>query len=911
MSTLEAPIPDSLAAPAHRARKLAGNVWNRWMAVLVGVATLGVYWITLSPGVSFWDAGEFIAASHSLGIPHPPGTPLYVLMGRFFSILLNGVLGVASVAQAVNLLSAIPAAISASVLYLCVVRVGNKIWNDGDQGTLCFPSIVAGVTAALFASFANTNWINAIESEVYAVSGMWAVVAAWLALLWADSEPKDERLLVLIAYLLSLNIAVHLATYLAALAILPFAFQYEKRLAIPISFLVVLAMAKDLQFFLAIVTLLTPATLQLALLSPEYTRQHRSTLLLAHVLATGVALWAILGLEPSTLRWVLTFGAPLAAFALPWIALKPPKELRNPLLDLGFLLTIVTLLGFSVHLYMPIRSALNPAINEAQPDTWKNFWDVILRQQYRPVSVFERQAEWAFQFDHMFWRYVREQWSPSFLWWAIGLPGLLLHYRKHRRTFVLFGMLFLWTSLMLVIKMNFTDHEVRERDYFFSPGYFYYGVWMGLGLGWACWLVIRGASSGLRPVLGGLAAALCLVLAVYPIRAGWETHDRRGNWIAHDYAHNMLAALDPNAVIFTNGDNDTFPLWYLQEVHGFRKDVRIVNLSLLNTPWYGEQLRDEEPKVPMTMTTEQIYELRPIRDSSTGQIMWVKDMLANDIVRAVVSGQATNVSDTERPVYFAVTVADNMGFDPYLNLEGLVYRFHPDSTISYQPPQLEPGVTPEAPNPIPAIVNNVNLQKTRRNLEEVYQYRGLLNEEGRLDPDVYRDGNEQKLVTNYAAAWAQMAIAYRALNQPQEAADCFLRAAWIAPHFDGIVAGVGGFLLQAGRIEDAREFYLRRLETHPNEITVYLGLGYVAQETDDWEEALSWFLRGARIQPGAPDVLAALYRAYGNLGRWEEAENVIVQWLQQNPNDTSARQILDDLRAQREQASSGETPDGE
>ncbi|MCA9751087.1 MAG: DUF2723 domain-containing protein [Gemmatimonadetes bacterium] len=872
------------------------DVGNRVIAVLVGLFTFAIYWMTLSPDVSFWDSGEFIATSHSLGIPHPPGTPLYVLLGRVFSIVFAGVLHVASVAQAVNLLSAVPAAIAAIFLYLAVVRVGKKLWNEGDQSTFCLPAVVAGVTAALFASFANTNWINSIESEVYSVSGMWAMVSAWLALVWADSEPKDERLLVLIAYLLSLNIGVHLATYLAALAILPFVFLHERRLAIPVSFVVVLAMAKDLQFFLLVVALLVPATLQLALVPADYERRHRATLLGAHTIATLVALWAATELDPSPLKWGLAFGAPLLSFAVPWIALPPPKKLENPFLDLGFLLTLVTVVGFSCHLYLPIRSALNPAINEAQPDTWQRFWEVILRQQYKPNSVLDRQATWLYQFDHMFWRYFREQWHPEFLWWALGIPGLLVHLKREKKSFVLFGLLFLWTSFALVVKMNFTDHEVRERDYFFSPGFFYYGVWMGIGLGWACWLVVRGLAGASRFALGGAAVAMSLLLALWPVRAGWDSHDRTGNWIAHDYAYNMLSALDPNAIIFTNGDNDTFPLWYLQEVHGFRKDVRVINLSLLNTPWYGEQLRDEDPKVPMRYTTEQLYGLRPFQDPKTRRIYWVKDIVTNDILNARFQGDATNDSNTDRPVYFAVTVDDLMGFDPYLNLEGLVFKFDPDSSKSFDTMKLAETGPRDFPDGEPEIVDNVNLPVTRRNLEELYHYRGLLGADGQLDPTVHRDDNDQKLTTNYAAAWAKMALAYRGLGDMDQAVYCYRRASELAPQYDVIASGLGGFLLEAGKFDEARVFYEKRRQTHPDDIRVYLGLGYVARESDDWEGALRYFLEGLRIDPRNPDVMAGLFQAYSELDRWDEAENVLITWLKHFPDDKSARDMLQNVR---------------
>ncbi len=895
-----APMPEVRRGSAGLVPPRAPDRANTPVAVLVGAAILAVYGITLSPDTSFWDSGEFIATSWSLGIPHPPGTPLYVLCGRFFAILFHSALGLFSVAQSVNLLSAIPSALAAVFLYLAVVRIGKKVWGDGSGGP-CLPATLAGVTAALFAAFSNTLWINSIEAEVYAVSGMWAALAAWLVLVWADSEPKDERLLVVVAYLLSLNIGVHLATYLAALAILPFAFLHERRLALPISLVVVLTMAKDLQFFLVVVALLILPTLQLGMLPAEYTKRHRATLLTMHGLAVVLALWGVLEVDSAVLRRVLAVGAPVAAFLTPWLLLPAPKRFENPFTDLGFLLTLVTVLGFSCHLYLPIRSALDPAINEAQPDNWTAFWDVILRAQYRPPPFLDRQATWVFQFDHMFWRYFREQWNPSFLAWVLGVPGLVLHWRRHPRSFVLVGLLFVWTSLALVLKMNFTDHEVRERDYFFAPGFFWYAVWMGMGLGWLADTVLRGFTSGARRPLAFAVSVLCVLVAALPVRGGWATHDRRGNWVAHDYAYNMLVALEPDAVLFTNGDNDTFPLWYLQEVHGFRKDVRIVNLSLLNTPWYGAQLRDEEPKVPMNYTTEQLWKLRPVQDPQTGRIHWVKDLVTNDIVNAVFEG-----GGEKKPVYFAVTVDDLMDLDPYLALQGLVFRLDPGLPEAATRRAAETG-SPEVPGEFGHIVDNVDLATTRRNLEEVYRYRGLLREDGTLDPDVHRDENDEKLCTNYAAAWARMALAYRGLKDTAQAVECMQRAVAIAPDYDPIVSGLGGLLLEAGRYDEAEAFYRERERIRPDDLRVYLGLGYLAQRKGNTEEALEWYLRGLRVDPYSQDLLASLFSTYYELGRLEDAENVLQRWVERNPTDQSARERLEQVRRERQARAGGGT----
>jgi hypothetical protein len=429
---------------------------------------------------------------------------------------------------------------------------------------------------------------------------------------------------------------------------------------------------------------------------------------------------------------------------------------------------------------------------------------------------------------------------------------------------------------------------VRERDYFFAPGFFWYATWRGLGLGWLSDLVVRGARGRGRVALGAAAAALSLLVAALPVRGHWRTHDRRGNWIAYDYAYNMLAALEPGAVMFTNGDNDTFPLWYLQEVHGFRKDVRIVNLSLLNTPWYATQLRDEEPKVPMTATKEELWKMRPVQDPKSGRIHWVKDLVTNDIIN-------TNFQrGDERPIYFAVTVDDMMDLDRYLALEGLVFRFDP--TLPQRAgaaPEGAAGETPEGPSD---IADNVDLRTTRRNLEEIYRYRGLLRDDGTLDPDVYRDDNDRKLCTNYAAAWARMALAHGNRGDADQAVECMKRANALAPDFEPIATGYGRVLLEARRFEEAEEFYRDRLVRHPEDVRVYLGLGYVAQVAKRLDEALDWYLQGLRVDPYSQDLLASVFRTYYELGRLPEAENVLHRWIERNPTDASARERLAELR---------------
>src|SRR5690606_39597248 len=141
-------------------------------------------------------------------------------------------------------------------------------------------------------------------------------------------------------------------------------------------------------------------------------------------------------------------------------------------------------------------------------------------------------------------------------------------------------------------------HEVRERDYFFIVGFSVWGLWAGLGIA-ALWqrltdsiaarVAAAAESGGMQRAR--LFAAPVLALALIPLVFNWAWASRALDYAARDWAYNLLMSVEPYGVLFTNGDNDTFPLWYLQEVEGIRRDVTVIVMSYLNTPWYVKQLR--------------------------------------------------------------------------------------------------------------------------------------------------------------------------------------------------------------------------------------------------------------------------------------------------------------------------------
>jgi hypothetical protein len=290
----------------------------------------------------------------------------------------------------------------------------------------------------------------------------------------------------------------------------------------------------------------------------------------------------------------------------------------------------VVLIGLSFNAFLPIRSAQDPIINEGEPTCetvtgaltaiYSNgnagcpaLADNLARVQYQKPPVTERQAPIGSQLLNYF-QYFDWQWARSLdpsdlprsgrlpvtiLFVLLGLGGFMVTWRAERGLTVYMGVLLATLTFGLVFYLNFkygyslapevTDqslHEVRERDYFFIVSFAFWGMLVGLGItGLWDWLAERGGERGL------VLASPVLVLALLPLAFNWTWATRSGDYAARDWAHDLLQSVEPYGVLFTNGDNDTFPLWYAQEVEGIRKDVTVVVVQYLFTNWYPKQLQ--------------------------------------------------------------------------------------------------------------------------------------------------------------------------------------------------------------------------------------------------------------------------------------------------------------------------------
>ncbi|MBC8426413.1 DUF2723 domain-containing protein [bacterium] len=730
--------------------------WIKKPATLISAGVfllaLTVYGLTRPPALSFWDCGEYITTSHILGIPHQPGTPLYVLVGRCFDLVLSPLM---NTAQAVNFMSAFFSALAVVFLYLIIKDIGRRA--DPDASWLPH---AGGVIGALFLLFSNTYWHNAIEAEVYGLAAFMISCLTWLALRWykISDTKQSHRLLYLVIYLLGLGVGFHLGTLLVYPGIFVLILLTQKR---RLELLDLLGVSYGLGLFLV------------------------STMIKDDFVLVG---GMILLLSVAIVR---SFSG---------------KHFL--LISSG-----VFMLGLSVHLFMMIRAGLDPAINQSQPDNFAALMSVLRREQYPPIDPMVRKADLWWQVQY-YYNYLLEQ----FTFINLGSP-------QANRLAVIFGPIFLgllgiihsiwrarlWAWMLLVnylinadilnFYLNFSDHEVRDRDYFFFAGFMFFAVFIGLGatallrylsgpLGKATHQLKEGAKVApivIKPAVM-VVAGLLILLAAMPMAPGhakWFEHDRTENSVAREYAWNLLAGLDPNAIIFTNGDNDTFPLWYLQEVEGFRPDVTVVNLALINLSWYIKQLKRTDPPLPCSYTDEEIEDMRAIRyeDPDTGrqEVIYVKDYMVHNIIEQSMG---------RRPVFFAVTIPqENMHryFD-MLQMEGLAYRFTGKRDESGMP-TVEPermmanmyglyhyGATLDGDNDARhdgfEDLNNIEITgeggDSSQLLSGQWRIDGLPEFTGRHREDIYFNANAENLIGNYPAGLIRAGYAYllQAENTP-------------------------------------------------------------------------------------------------------------------------------------------------
>jgi hypothetical protein len=611
-------------------------------ATITSLVIFAIYLATLAPSTAMWDTSEYISAAYVLGLPHPPGNPLFVLIGRVFAILPLGHL---SVAMKVNILAALTSAIAAGMWFLITERVLVGWLQDRWQ------RIAGGAVAALVGATEFTVWNQSVVNEkVYTVSLMGLAIISWLIVRWSDDpdSPIADKLLVIIAYLLGLGFANHMMGFLAGPAVVV----------------------------------------------------------------------AVMIRRPKTfLRWKLL----LACFG-------------------------ALVLGMTPFLTQPIRAAHFPPINEGEPTTWTSFWYNFNRGQYGKPSLFDRQAPYLGGQLGMYWLYFKWQWLRDVkdhwprlqamlaaLFMLLGLMGGWVHWKRDRRSFWYLGTFMLTLTFVLIYYLNFkyghsqclamgnppdVNCEVRDRDYFFIVSFSAWGVWVALGLVY----VWEGIASmfGSEPVRIGretveqprrqswIFGSWVLALAFIPLFTNWKAASRAGQTDTFAFAHDLLDSVEPYGILITAGDNDTFPLWYAQEVEGVRKDVLVLCTSLLNTDWYVRQLirrpvypydAAKGPAVyrgrswpmpkgpPLHMTTTQadsIPEYQEVHEAMLFKKGSIEATIKPQVLAKADLVVLLMIKDDypARPLYFSRTAGgypqDVLGLGQYLLMQGLARKLLPN-----------------------------------------------------------------------------------------------------------------------------------------------------------------------------------------------------------------------------------------
>ncbi|MBI4420408.1 MAG: DUF2723 domain-containing protein [Gemmatimonadetes bacterium] len=684
-------MTDRADSPAARPNPGASRAVY-FSAAGVFLTVLAGYVWTLAPTVTFWDAGEFIAAARILGIPHPPGTPLFVLLGHVWAEIVR----IGEFAYRTNLMSATFSAAGSACFFLLVART-----LSGQDPVFRYGG---GAAAAILSAFAFTVWQNSNETEVYSVATFSIAAICWLGFVWrgARGTERAPHILLLCVYLGAVSLGNHLLTLLVGPALIGFVWH----------------------------------VLRTAPLADERDRRAEWA---QWAVVTGM--WALLIGTGLGKTWLLVLGGLLFVAAGMYAAMAG---------SLGFALSVLAVgaVGASTYLFLYVRAGQHPFINEVDPSTWDALKAVIRREQYPARSPFDDPTELSGpdnpgrSLSLMWWQavnylqYFDWQWAnglaptqPVFAparvpftlaFVSLGVYGADALRRRDRSVFWLLLLLFLTTGPALVGYMNFKpgysllwdvypsgdQHEVRERDYFFTVSFQVWGLFAGLGLA-GVYRAIRGWAG---PHAAVRAAPAVLAAAFLPFALNFRAASRAHGpdaTLARDFAYDLLQSVDPYGVIFVNGDNDTFPLWYMQETEDFRQDVAVINLSLASTDWFIRQMRDNpvRPFVPSQapwLTSRAPSTPPPPLHSLTDQEIrnLVPQLLSADYIfrvgrieqtyragtpfypNQVITLRVLQESRGRRPVVFSTTAGTGswMGLGRHLTQEGLVLR------LNYDPP---------------------------------------------------------------------------------------------------------------------------------------------------------------------------------------------------------------------------------
>lgn len=693
------------------------NKWNiilGWTAFAIALIT---YSLTLEPTVSAWDVGEYIATSVKLEVGHPPGAPLFQMLGAFFAMFTTDA---SQIAKMVNFMSALASAFTILFMFWTISNLALKL--SAKTGDISKGKRIAVLGSSLVGSltytFSDSFWFSAVEGEVYAMSSFLMALLFWLGLKW-ESEldtPRGNKWLVLISFVTGLSFGVHILSLLVIPAIVMlYFFKTSKNtnlktssIATIFSVFVLILVFKfifpfTLKFFSAselffINTVGLPFNsgsiiaglilISLFYVGLNYTRKKdkltANTLILSLLfIMIGFSSWMMLPIRananttinennPSSARELLAYYereqyGDANVFYDTYYSNKysDERDLKNPRRDDKPKYEKKVVNGKDRYVIVNVYKDVLPnysdkhkgfiprMVNPASEDMYKGIAGIPENSQRRPTFAENIKFMISYQFGYMYgryfmWNFVGRQndiqgrldifngnwlsgikfidearlgsqetlpWQSLlnkgrntyyFLPFLLGLIGLVFQIKWDKKNFFTLFLFFAFTGFAIIFYTNPKPFEPRERDYAVVGSFYIFAIWVGFGV-LALYEYLKEFATRKKVAI---AVSVISLLAVPTLMAyqNWDDHDRSNRYTTRLNAQTYLESTDPNAIMFTIGDNDTFPLWYMQEVEGIRTDVKLINTSLFQTDWYIDQMKRRTYKaapIPSQLTHDE------------------------------------------------------------------------------------------------------------------------------------------------------------------------------------------------------------------------------------------------------------------------------------------------------------------
>ncbi|MEO6189763.1 MAG: DUF2723 domain-containing protein [Saprospiraceae bacterium] len=682
-----------------------------WLVFLI---TFVVYFNSVERTGSLWDCGEFVLGAYKLQVVHPPGAPLFLLIGRLFTWVATLVSNTPSdIAFSVNLMSGICSALAAMFICWTTIMFSKlAIYGRGneEEASHDWAILASGLVAGLATAFSTSIWFSAVEGEVYSMSTMFTCLTLWAAVKWyyLPDNSKNDSWLIFSIYAAALSVGVHLLSLLAfpTIALLYYYKRYEKHTIKGFIFTGLIGLASVVLFQALIISGIPALWSKFELFCvnflglPFHSGLIPTLITLAGACYFGLRYAKRIG---NDLLHKVVFTFMLIIIANSIVGMVMLRAIANPPINMNAPDNVIRLLPYLNREQYGDRSLVKGPYFDAKPIDTKsedrygkvgNEYKVVDRkfdyvfakkdqiliprishgdqnrpQIYRmwmeyltgkkegvPSQEFNMKFLFSYQFGWMFFRYfmwnfvgrengeqgyypwdkkdghwlsgisaidsyrlynqhnlprvIREDQSRNtyfFLPLLFGILGVIFQYKKNKNDFLAIFAMWLLTGIGLCFFNNSPPNEPRERDYVLVGAIITFCIWMGMGVLFVADLLK--SRMKLNPNLSQIIAGVLVLSA--PIIMGFQNfndHSRKGISGARDYATDILESCKPNAIIFTYGDNDTYPVWYAQEVEGIRRDVRVINLSLIAVDWYIDAQRrkiNESPAVKMSIPSAQ------------------------------------------------------------------------------------------------------------------------------------------------------------------------------------------------------------------------------------------------------------------------------------------------------------------